>query len=505
MTSSEDHSNDDGSAEQSRQRFEEELRAALHDVFSATSWIVAVEIDQGAIRLAGDLRKAGATEVLAVGARRGTGALNADDQTPLVSMNLPSAGSMVADIQSAQAYLEAPDDNVQAQIDAWDPDRRARAIGGLTMKQGPVAGRPSFGLRPQAWLDLEDKLVIEALWAKAGIPVAPSAQVALADTEALLAEHARLATDLGTVWAGDNSAGWHGGGAGTHWVPNVEFAARFAEELGYEKVRIMPFVEGVPCSVHGMVLPPDAASPENPDGVAVFRPSEMMVLRDHSAHQMIYGRAANFWDPAPADREAMRDVARRVGVELRRSVGFRGVFTVDGVMSATGFVPTEVNTRYGAALASQIDTLEGDPIDLFLVNLCVVEGVLDDVDLAPVESWVMRHHDANRWARGFFKTPHIPEPNRSGAIVLSSAGMLQVRDAEDDDTDDTDATGTDSTIVATVDWGPSGDGGLLMFDFRAEAVATGPSTAPLLVELIEAVDRAWDVDAVAVSAATAVR
>ena len=45
--------------------------------------------------------------------------------------------------------------------------------------------------------------------------------------------------------------------------------------------------------------------------------------------------------------------ARRPGESARscgRTVDFRGAFTVDGVATADGFRPTEVNPRFGAGL-----------------------------------------------------------------------------------------------------------------------------------------------------------
>ena len=97
----------------------------------------------------------------------------------------------------------------------------------------------------------------------------------------------------------------------------------------------MPFLDGVPCSIHGLVLP---------DGTAVFRPVEIAILRDAAGRQFVYGGLSTYWDPPPADREEMRDVARRVGEHLRAAYGYRGAFGIDGVLTADGFRPTELNT-----------------------------------------------------------------------------------------------------------------------------------------------------------------
>ena len=54
--------------------------------------------------------------------------------------------------------------------------------------------------------------------------------------------------------------------------------------------------------------------------------------------------------PAGGVREEMREAARRVGEQLRAEVEFRGAFTLDGVATADGFRPTELNPRFGAGL-----------------------------------------------------------------------------------------------------------------------------------------------------------
>ena len=110
-----------------------------------------------------------------------------------------------------------------------------------------------------------------------------------------------------------------------------------------DRVRVMPFLDGVPCSIHGIVLP---------DGTAVFRPVEIAILRDVAGRQFVYGGLSTYWDPPPADREEMRDVARRVGEHLQAAYGYRGAFGIDGVLTADGFRPTELNTRMSAGLTT---------------------------------------------------------------------------------------------------------------------------------------------------------
>jgi hypothetical protein len=96
----------------------------------------------------------------------------------------------------------------------------------------------------------------------------------------------------------------------------------------------MPFLDGVPCSIHGIVYP---------HHVIAVRPVEQITLRRVDQQTFFYAGCATFFDPPGAVTEAMRDLARRVGAHLRSTVGFRGAFSVDGVIGADGFRPTELN------------------------------------------------------------------------------------------------------------------------------------------------------------------
>jgi hypothetical protein len=193
------------------------------------------------------------------------------------------------------------------------------------------------------------------------------------------------------VWAADNRAGWHGGADGLWWVRTAAQADEAAEALVQRAnhARVMPFLEGIPCSVHGWVLPTG--------DVLAFRPVEMLILRrppDHpQAMRLVYARSASTWDPDPDDREAMREVARRVGRWLRDHVGYRGVYTVDGVLAAEGFLPTEVNTRYGGAFP-RLD--RGSDLPSLLLHHASIEGWDLDWRPAELEAAILSWADAHR-------------------------------------------------------------------------------------------------------------
>jgi hypothetical protein len=79
----------------------------------------------------------------------------------------------------------------------------------------------------------------------------------------------------------------------------------------------------------------------------------------------------------------MRDVARRVGEQLRTAYGYRGAFGVDGVVTAEGFRPTEVNTRQPAGL-NTVAGVELRLLSLLQVNL--LAGLDPGLTVAEVET-----------------------------------------------------------------------------------------------------------------------
>ena len=133
--------------------------------------------------------------------------------------------------------------------------------------------------------------------------------------------------------------------SGARLVRRVRTAAEADEahatlSEGCARVRLAPFVEGIPCGVNALVFP---------DGVAVGPVLEMVVLRTGS--RLRYFGSAGFWQPPAEAAEAIRGATRRIGAALGAHLGYRGAFTVDGVLAADGFWPTEINARPGEGLS----------------------------------------------------------------------------------------------------------------------------------------------------------
>jgi hypothetical protein len=221
----------------------------------------------------------------------------------------------------------------------------------------------------------------------------------------------------------------------------------------------MPFLEGVPCSIHGVVFP---------DGVATFRPVEMVTLRRPGSSRLRYAGAATFWDPPAADREVMRDLARQVGDGLRQRVGYRGAFTVDGVLTADGFLPTELNPRLGAGLSVMTRDLPELPVPL--LDRALIEGETLAYRAGDLERQVLEIADRSRAGGAWTVTRRGPEAtgaNEEVAVVFEDGACRVAGDGRPPD--------------GTLTFGPSGVGGFVRLSLDPERVAAGPPVAPLAV------------------------
>jgi hypothetical protein len=143
-----------------------------------------------------------------------------------------------------------------------------------------------------------------------------------------------------------------------------------------DRVRVMGFLDGVPCSIHGFVLP---------DGTAVFRPVELAILRDSARRRFFYGGLSTWWDPSDDDRVEMRAVARKVGDHLAEHHGYRGAFGIDGVLTRAGFRPTELNTRMTAGVSTIASV---DPQFFRFLQSALVSGVDTGLRAADLETLV---------------------------------------------------------------------------------------------------------------------
>lgn len=426
---------------------------------------------------AAELVELGAERVLVLGNIEGMGPLidPAHGEWCVYGEPPPVGADVSEQLRHAERCLARLDPKARAAVEAFDPTGEALVLPVFVLDFDAIAGRPNRAARPAAWRALEDKLVVDALWDRLGVPRAPSRAVA-AEVEALRAAHAALDAGQGTVWAGDAREGFHGGATKTRWVRgagDVEATAAFFAAR-CDRVRVMPFLDGLPCSIHGVVFP---------DYVAAGRPCEMTVLRRPGQTTFRYAGAATFWDPPAADRAAMRALAKRVGAALREAVGFGGVFTIDGVMTAEGFRPTELNPRFGAALKIMAAG-EGAP-PMRLLDLMLRSGVELDYRPEVLEAWLVAYADAHRGGGGWTVFEFASE--ESGALALRWAGDgYRVADEGEE-------------AHGVVRYGPSGAGTYAQFLPEAGDVEAGRSIAPRVVAAFACAAEAlgWSIEALA--------
>lgn len=435
----------------------------LRPLFEGRKFIHTGGLAVGLGREARSLAALGAARPFLLAYGEGTGELPALDEAKLHILDV--GGRDIAD-QHRRALAAAEDLSldVRALIDRWDPDRSARVL----CRPGDVssvAGRKPYAPRKPAWMALEDKTAIDGFWDAAGITRAPSRVVA-ADHRALVAASDALDEGAGTVWAADVKSGIHGGAVGLRWVRPGGDRVAAADSLARiaDRVRVMPFLEGIPVSIHGIVFD---------DAVAVFRPVEMVVLRPREGDRLLYAGYSSWFDPRAEDRAAMRCTARRAGETLRQRVDYRGAFTIDGVISHNGFVPTELNPRIGGAIRTLTAGLGNFP----LIPLCwaVAEGERLAFRPGLLEGAVLASADRHRVGGGHVVADTTFETTGTLDLVCDGTEYRQAREGE--------------PPVASLVAGPNPLGGLLALSFDPARHPPGASVAPEMSRALRFADR----------------
>lgn len=440
-------------------------KALLRPVYAGRKFIHAGGVAVALAARARALSALGAARPLLLAYARGTGEFPMTDEAAVHVLDV-RGDDMVDQLRKGEATLRQLPLDVRTAIDRWDPRQSARVLGGFTTSDVvEVADRACFARRPAAWVALEDKIAIDEFWDAADVVRAPSRVVPL-ERHALSSAADALDRGMGTVWAADASDGIHGGAVGLRWVrPGDDGRQSLASLAGMAKrLRVMPFLEGIPASIHGIVVGEE---------VAVFRPVELVVLRREVGDRLFYAGCSNWFDPTVEDRESMRDTARRVGRALRDRVGYRGPFTIDGVLSHDGFLPTELNPRTGAGLGTLIRGIG----DLPFHPLCwaATEGVRLDYRLSMLEQVVVEAADVHRAPGGWIVTPtKISEP-----AVLALV----------DDDDEYREARKGEAATATLSVGPGPMGGFVQFGLDTTQNMPGASVAPAMARALRFADR----------------
>ena len=261
----------------------------LRPVFAGRKFLIAGPIAVGLNGLARRLTGLGAERPFLIAASEGTGTLPTRDEAELRVLDTHSTDAL-EEFRKLHRVLEDLPPDLRDDIDAWDPATTARFIFASPLAGTlDAAGRKAYAARPPRWAALEDKVQVDAFWDAVGVRRAPSRIVA-ADHQALSSAARALDRGLGTVWAADARGGIHGGGLGLRWVRHGDDGRESCDSLRRmaDRVRVMPFLEGISASIHGIVFA---------DSVAVFRPVEMVVLRPKAGDRLHYAGCATAFDP----------------------------------------------------------------------------------------------------------------------------------------------------------------------------------------------------------------
>ncbi len=446
------------------------IRKQLGERFGGRRAILLGGPAAGASRRVEQLRSLGVDRCLVIATGTGTGALPAAADADVVVCDPPAMTHLVEEFRWEERLFADPPAEVRAAIEQFDPDATALVIATPFSAVRSCLGRSLYGARRPEWLALEDKTGVDAIFDDVGIARPPSAVVPaneLALTDAAVA----LDQGAGTVWSGDARDGFNGGAVFVRWVRDDETRREATAFFGARcaRVRIAPFVEGIPCSIHGIVTG---------DGVAVLRPVELVTLRAPRPPYLRYAGAATFFDPPEADRTKMRVAAGALGDWLATRVDFRGAFTLDGILARDGWLATECNPRFGAGLGHALTAVPDLPLDL--VNHALVAGDLRDLGAVELEAALVPAADATRWGGTWISTATAtttPSETTRAPIAGDDHGFH--------------ATGDGETTDAYITFGPGGLGAFVRVEFCGPRTPTGPSIAPRAVAALAYADAAF--------------
>jgi hypothetical protein len=434
----------------------EKLRSRLEEIFTRGKWIIAVQaaVSAGPMK---ELLSEWGSETLVVASNEGTGDLPPGD----IVYTRSGGDTVVASIREFFASVEHPSKEVTAAVERFDPDGSARVLAEPFATARTVLGRPTFGVRRDRWSAWEDKMRVDRLWDDLDIPHAPYRIVNPEDAPDAARE---LASDLGTVWVADNFEGWHGGGEYVKWVSTAD---EYEETVAWfngraRQVRVMPFLEGLPASIHGWVTE---------SGVAVFLPVEILILRHADRSGFVYTGVSTLWNAPEQATEEMRGVAKRAGGALSERDGYRGPFGIDGVLTADGFRPTELNPRMSAGAGVQLGSVD---LPLGLLMRSEIEGLVE-VD----HNWLEDAAISQRKPRIHLGKMVEREVRDSMSLQRTSRGGL---------IEGEDGAESIGKLVA----GPSATGAYVVGEFDVEKVGIGETVGSLAAAALNLASQKWD-------------
>lgn len=452
--------------------------------------LVAFELLTGMTRTVADLRRWGARRPLLLADGRGTGLIPAPEDADVVMLPEETFTSLTEQVRARMHPESRLTPAVVSEVDTYDPAGHAWWWVSPVSPNTAMLGRSVLGGRPPGQAALEDKMLVDPLLAAIEWPASPGVDVAATYDELMRATTELLASAGGdeVVWAGDTLSGTNGGGDYVRWVRTTTHAVEAAEFFSQRcrRVRVSAFLDGVPCSIHGLCLP---------DGVAVFRPVELATLRNPDRGRFVYAGMGTTWEPAPSDAEEMRRLARALGEHLSRRYGYRGGFGIDGVMTADGFRVNEVNPRFSGGLTRLARIAPEAHLELVQVNALLGRDVGKSV--AEIEDETLRMLDDNRFIDAMgLSDRHLFDDHVEIAVAAGDA-RLEPADLSDPRVT-ADTPGEVSTdvlsVIGSVAAGPSPLGSFVRFTVSDDVLRVGDRVAPYSALLLDFADRTWGTD-----------
>ncbi len=432
--------------------------------------ICAFEVLAGLTHTVASLRRWGSDRPLLIADGIGTGAVVTAAEAEIEMLEGPVFPTLTEQVRARMKPSERLTPSLVAAVERYDTDQSALWWLSPVTPNSPLLGRAVLGGRPPSQVALENKILVDGLLDDIGAPRSASVNASASYGELMRATQTVLEDTAAesVVWAGDSRDGINGGADYIRWIRTpdhaVDAALFFATHC--DRVRVSPFLEGVPCSVHGIVLP---------DGVVVLRPMELVSLRRPDAGRFFYGGMGTSWAPCDHASREMCELARAIGGHLRRAHGYRGGFGVDGVLTAEGFRVTELNPRFSGGLSRLASAADGAHLELVHVNALIGRDVRRSA--REVEEDALSLLEENHFAvvMGMSTTPATDTVEVS---VRAEGSRLVVA--------------TDGDALATVQWGPAGVGSFVRLTVGDAVVQPGDRCAPLGVLLCEFADRMWD-------------
>jgi len=348
--------------------------------------------------------------------------------------------------------------------DAFDPDRGAALVLPDPLDPPAAGTRSRIGRRPSGWRLLEDKTLVDTVWDLLAVHRAPSIVADVTDIAADVEALGALVDQGAGVVCSSQSAGTPMAGAdGVCWwrrgqpprLPNRQLAGRV-------RVRLMPLFEGLPVRLHGLVMP---------TSVVGFQPMEVVALPRTEHGTFLCAGAV----PTLEESEALTRRTERIGVALRRQLGYLGAFSVDGVITEDGFMPTDLNARLTSAIEDRPSDLR---VLLQATNLLVREGVEPGSDVVRKLSDMIFTRKAKHTVYGAAATSSVDAPC-SVDVRWSGDDFVTAHDGE-----------ADGTLTLS----PSLRGWQLTARLVVDRLPTGGPMGPLAVELFRFCDRNWGTD-----------